>query len=42
LDAANLSEEDGARFEEFVAAIEENRDVIIESEESLEDIYDEV
>ena len=35
-------EETGSRFEEFLASIEENRDVILEAEETLNDIEDQV
>lgn len=42
LDKAGFDEETGAKFEEFVSAIEENREIIIESEERLEEISDEM
>ena len=42
LSKVNWSQEKGEEFENFLAALEENRDVIIEGLEALEDIEDQV
>lgn len=42
LSKVNWSQEKGEKFENFLAALEENRDVIVEGLEALEDIEDQV
>lgn len=42
LSKVNWSQEKGEEFENFLAALEENRDVIVEGLEALEDIEDQV
>jgi hypothetical protein len=42
LNAAGFDEDTGKEFEEFLSAIEENRDVILEAEEALYDIEDQI
>jgi chromosome segregation ATPase len=42
LDSAGFDEETGEEFEEFLSAIEENRDIILDAEEALYDIEDQI
>ena len=42
LENAGFDEETGEEFEEFISAIEENRDVIIDAEDALYDIEDQI
>ena len=42
LDAAGFNEKEGADFEKFLSAIEENRDVITDAEDALYDIEDQI
>ena len=42
LEASGFDSEEGSEFEEFLSVIEENRDVVLDAEEALEDIEDQV